>query len=139
MSWDSRATVRRPGNAPSRGAGMYIVYVGLTESAEGDGLDRPTSMRVGDSFRLLPGAAITFGRSELCEVTIPSQQLSRAHALISFVPGNGAELLLVDLGSRNGTWVDGRGAPVQRIQPGAEFTLARAYRFRVQPAVSSSS
>jgi hypothetical protein len=134
VSWDKRATVRRPGNEPRRQSGVHIVYLGLTSDADRDGLEQPATLRAGDSFRLLPGAAITFGSSTLCEVTIASPQLSRAHALISFVPGLSAQLVLVDLMSRNGTWVDGRGAPIQRVEIGGEFTLARAYRFRIQPA-----
>lgn len=132
MSWDKRATVRRPGNEARRDKGVFIVYLGLTEQAQARGVPEPRSLRVGDSFRLLPGAAITLGRSELCEITVDTEQLSRAHALISFVPGPEPKLMLVDLLSRNGTWVEGNGAPAQSLDPGAVFSLAQAYRFRVQ-------
>ncbi len=135
MSWDKRATTRRQGAPePERAAGMYIVYLGTVHEAAAAGVTDGASLRVGDAFRLLPGAAITFGRSELCEVTIQSDQLSRAHALITFLPGNGTELALVDLQSRNGTWVRDHEAPVHHVGPGAEFILARAFRFRCQPA-----
>ena len=36
-----------------------LVYLGLTEEAQAHGVPEPRSLRVGDSFRLLPGAAIT--------------------------------------------------------------------------------
>ena len=135
MSWDKRATTRRPGAPePKRAAGMYIVYLGIVGEAVSAGVTDAAALRVGDAFRLLPGAAITFGRSELCEVTIPSDQLSRAHALITFLPGSGTELALVDLRSRNGTWVREHQAPVHHVGPGGEFTLAKAFRFRCQPA-----
>ena len=117
---------------------MYIVYVGLSDEAAKQGVDEPRGLRVGDSFRLLPGSAITFGRSRLCEVTIEDERLSRAHALLSFLPGDESKLMLVDLMSRTGTWVDGRSAPVQTIEPGAELVLAKSYRFRVQPAEITS-
>jgi pSer/pThr/pTyr-binding forkhead associated (FHA) protein len=134
MSWDSKATVRRSGNEPARRAGMHVVYLGLTQDAQHQGITEAGELRVGDSFRLLPGAAITFGRGHLCEVTIPSEQLSRAHAMISFVPGDEVGLVLVDLRSRNGTWVKDRSASVHHLSSGAEFNLARAFRFRCQPA-----
>ncbi len=113
---------------------MYIVYLGIVPDAARSGVTDGAALRVGDAFRLLPGAAITFGRSELCEVTIPSDQLSRAHALISFLPGSGTELALIDLRSRNGTWMRDHKAPVHHVGPGGEFTLAKAFRFRCQPA-----
>jgi pSer/pThr/pTyr-binding forkhead associated (FHA) protein len=136
MSWDKRATVRRPGNEAKRDRGMFIVYVGLSPEAVAQGIADPSTLRVGDSFRLLPGSAITLGRSELCEITVDDDALSRAHALVSFVPGPDTKLVLVDLKSQNGTWVGGRGAPVQHIEPGAVFSLAKTYLFRVQPARS---
>ena len=132
--WDNKATVRRPGNEPNRKSGVYVVYLGLTDLAAHQGVVEPGDLRVGDSFRLLPGAAITFGRSPLCEITIPSDALSRAHAIISFAPGKDVGFVLVDLRSRNGTWVKGRSAPVHHLTPGAEFTLAQAFRFRCQAA-----
>lgn len=135
MSWDKRATTRRQGAPkPERAAGMYIVYLGIVPEAAASGVTDAASLRVGDAFRLLPGAAITFGRSDLCEVTIPSDQLSRAHALITFLPGSGTELALVDLRSRNGTWMRDHAAPVHHVGPGGEFTLAKSFRFRCQPA-----
>ncbi len=132
MTWDKRATVRRPGNEARRDKGVFIVYLGLTEQAAARGVPEPRQLRVGDSFRLLPGAAITLGRSELCEITIDAEQLSRAHALVTFVPGHDAKLMLVDLMSQNGTWVEGRGAPMHELAAGAVFSLAKAYRFRIQ-------
>jgi pSer/pThr/pTyr-binding forkhead associated (FHA) protein len=133
MTWDRKATQRRPGSAPPRReAGMNIVYLGLTEEAAPG--DAPPTLRVGDSFRLLPGHAITLGRSQLCEVSLPSKRLSRAHALVTFMPGSDSRIVLVDLQSRGGTWVAGEAATVSLLAPGAEFTLAGVFRFRCQPA-----
>ncbi len=117
---------------------MHIVYVGLTPQAAELGIAEPTDLKLGDAFRLLPGAVITFGRSGLCEVTISSREVSRAHAMISFLPGSQSMLALVDLGSRRGTWVGERTAPVQQLSAGAEFTIARTFRFRCQPAPNPS-
>jgi pSer/pThr/pTyr-binding forkhead associated (FHA) protein len=132
VTWDKKATVRRSAVPPRREAGMNIVYLGLTTEAEAS--DEPLTLRVGDSFRLLPGHAIALGRSKLCEVSVPSKRVSRAHALVTFMPGSESRIVLVDLQSRTGTWVGEEQAIVQLLSPGAEFTLARVFRFRCQPA-----
>ena len=139
MSWDKRATQRRPdAPVPRRSDGMHIVYVGITEYATTAGIAEPHDLKIGDAFRLLPGAVITFGRSGLCEVTISSEEVSRAHALVSFLPGSQSHIALVDLDSRKGTWVGERTAPVQQLSAGAEFSIAKAFRFRCQPAPNPS-
>src|SRR5690606_16808865 len=97
MSWDKRATVRRVSDPPpKRSAGLYIVYLGLTEKAARRREPEPSSLQVGDVFRLLPGKAITIGRGKLCEVTVESDSVSTAHALLSFMPGAETRLALVD-------------------------------------------
>ena len=134
MNWDKRATTRRPENKPERKAGINIVYVGLTAQAERDGHGRGAHIQVGDTFRLLPGSAITLGRSKLCEITVESELLSDAHAIIVFVPGQGVSMMLVDLKTERGTWVAGTSSTVNLVAPGTEFELAQIYRFRIQPA-----
>ena len=113
---------------------MYVVYLGLTEHGRSINLAEPPLLKTGDAFRLLPGAGITFGRSQLCEVTIASEHISNAHALIAFVPGGGSHMALFDLQSRSGTWVEGRNRPLHLIGSGSEFNLGKAFRFRCQPA-----
>jgi pSer/pThr/pTyr-binding forkhead associated (FHA) protein len=117
---------------------MHIVYLGITQYAVAVGIEEPINLHIGDAFRLLPGAVITMGRSQLCEITIPCQEVSRAHALVSFLPGSQARLALVDLGSREGTWVGEQSSPVQQLSAGAEFSIAKAFRFRCQPAPNPS-
>lgn len=134
MSWDKRATTRQSGARPAdKNRGVNIVYLGLSAYAEREGYGRGASLQVGDSFRLLPGAAIVLGSSELCEITIESQRLSPAHALLAFVPGADSTLMLVDLKSEHGTWVRGATDTVHFIEPGDAFELAEIYRFRCQP------
>ncbi len=132
VAWDKRATVRRGDTVEFRGT--YIVYLGLTDHARSMCIGEPPRLNAGDAFRLLPGAAITFGRSELCEVTIASTHVSRAHALIAFVPGGNNYMALFDLQSRSGSWVGGRNRPLHLISDGSEFSLGKAFRFRCQPA-----
>lgn len=132
--WDKRATTRRAGPPPSARDGAYLVYTGLSERARRDGIEEPASVSLGDAFRLLPGAVIALGRSDLCEVTIDAKSLSRRHAMVSFEPGAEVRLVLVDLNTRTGCWVEGRRAPVQKVAPGQTFELARYFCFRCQPA-----
>lgn len=129
MSWDKRSTVRRPGPSPRRDKGMYVVYLGQRDTPPPAG----APLQVGDAFRLLPGAALCVGKSSVCEITLDAADVEDAHALITFMPG-GVRLVLVDLGSGDGTSVAGRRAPVQLLEAGAEFMVAGRYRFRCQPA-----
>ena len=70
-----------------------------------------------DQFRLEPGEMIV-GREPAAGIWIDNGSVSRRHARISV---EGAALTLEDLGSKNGTWVD--GARVDRrttLRDGAE-------------------
>ncbi|HYF61654.1 MAG TPA: FHA domain-containing protein [Herpetosiphonaceae bacterium] len=53
----------------------------------------------------LDGAPIVIGRAETCDITLAGRLISRQHARISRAAGG---YLLEDLGSRNGTQVNGR-------------------------------
>jgi two-component system cell cycle response regulator len=80
----------------------------------------------GDIFPLASGRELVIGRRDDCEVQIRDDGVSRRHAVIE-VHGEGAELR--DLGSANGTWVDGRREQVAklvdgvRVQVGGQTTL----------------
>jgi DNA-binding response OmpR family regulator len=54
----------------------------------------------------------TFGRAENCDIVVPRPQISRLHARIEWV---GGRFVLHDLGSVNGTFLNGQ--PVQQPQP----------------------
>jgi len=74
--------------------------------------------------RFLVGAApVTLGRVAPCDVVIVDSQISRAHCSVE---GNGAELVVTDLGSTNGTFVDGkRIAGSARIPHGGTLRIGR--------------
>lgn len=129
MAWDKRRTARR--SAIEIRDAAYIIYLGLTEEARKAGLDEVASPSIGDRFKLLREAVLTIGRSSACEITVALTQLSQAHAIVAVLPTGG--LALIDLGSRNGCWVNGRARTVHELQLGDEFELARAFRFRCQP------
>ncbi len=69
----------------------------------------------------------TVGRTE-GEVVLPDQALSRRHFQIEFYPDGFG---LKDLGSANGTQIDGRPVSYTRVAAGKEFTAGRT-RFRLE-------
>ena len=63
-----------------------------------------------------PDREIVFGRDKSCNVLLSSDQISRRHCLLK-PSANG--LLIVDLGSRNGTYVNDRLVDDERLlRPG---------------------
>ncbi len=77
----------------------------------------------GDIFPLEPGRELVIGRREDADVNIVDDGVSRRHASIR-VEGEGA--LLKDLGSANGTYVDGARATEARIADGARVYIGGA-------------
>lgn len=63
---------------------------------------------------------ILIGRSKLCDIRVGSATVSRYHALISYTL-NG--VMLVDLGSTNGTFVDGYAIKNHTLSAGETITL----------------
>jgi len=134
MNWDKRTTQRRPDAPPPRRSdGVDVIYLGLDKRAAHGTPQDAAGMQVGHSIRMMPGAALTFGRSERCDICIPSSRLSPAHALLAFLPGPDFELMLLDLETATGTWIGRRNAPLHTLGPGAELSLAQTFRFRCQP------
>jgi pSer/pThr/pTyr-binding forkhead associated (FHA) protein len=62
--------------------------------------------------RLERGREVTLGRSPECEVRLPSGQASRRHAAVCW---KGERVVLRDLGSTNGTFVNGERASGERV------------------------
>lgn len=54
---------------------------------------------------MVPDAVLVVGRTQECDLTVPSSQVSRQHAEFRWAEG---KPILVDLGSQNGTLVNGR-------------------------------
>lgn len=72
------------------------------------------------------------GRSSVCALPLQASDVSNEHAVISW-GRRGWEVR--DLGSRNGTFVDGRRAPARepvRLRPGAELRFGGKERWRVE-------
>ncbi len=66
---------------------------------------------------------IVVGRSEDCDVVVRDASVSGRHARLSW---RGSKILLEDLGSANGTWVDGEKIRRAEIKTGAEVSLGNA-------------
>lgn len=82
----------------------------------------------GDSVEIPRGETI-LGRAESCGIVMQSSGVSRAHARLTHT---GESVMLEDLGSANGTTVNGQPltGPVA-LDPGAEIDLGQDRRFRI--------
>lgn len=66
-------------------------------------------------------ATMTLGRSQDCDVSIPSEEISRHHARLHLVPDG---VMVEDTGSANGTYVnDKRIAAQTLLKPGGELRM----------------
>ena len=73
--------------------------------------------------------AMVLGRDETCDIMIPERQISRQH--VRFIRKDGDTYLIEDLGSKNGTWVNGLLLEgTRRLSDGDEINIARALRLR---------
>jgi diguanylate cyclase (GGDEF)-like protein len=90
---------RSPG-APPAGGGPCLVFV------EGD---------AALGLRVPLEGEVVLGRDPACTVRLPADDVSRRHARIA---ADGGGHLLVDLRSRNGTWVNGRAVERHRLRAG---------------------
>jgi hypothetical protein len=76
--------------------------------------------RANEEFSITEGLVI--GR-EQCDVVLDDERVSRRHAVVR---GTGATVTIEDLGSRNGTWVNGK-----RLETGAVTQLAAGDEVRI--------
>ena len=72
---------------------------------------------------------ITIGRSPDCDVFLSAKEVSRHHAEVR---RDDDGFLLVDLGSMNGTQVNGAGVKERRLADGDEITLGRTVALRFE-------
>ena len=74
-------------------------------------------LREGDRRRIPiePGRRLVIGRSSDCDVALADQSVSRRHCAVEAASG---ALAVVDLGSINGTFVNGRAIVSARLAPG---------------------
>ncbi len=71
----------------------------------------------------------TLGRQDDCDLKIPLSEISRRHCQIIVEEKS---VRIKDLGSANGTFVDGQKVDEQELKPGNVISLAGAINFMVQ-------
>jgi len=115
-----------PAPAPAEQSGRTMVYSAagrVAEPLEERARERhETVLLVLDGRRLLVGpTGVTLGRSSRCDVVLDDQNVSRQHAELR---PRGGSWVLTDLGSTNGSSVNGRriDAPTV-VKPGDEIEL----------------
>jgi hypothetical protein len=80
---------------------------------------------VGTRWRIDRGN-MTIGREEDCDIVLPSRQVSRNHARIR---RSGGRHILEDLGSKNGTFINGRElTEPYTLQDGDEIQIALSFK-----------
>ena len=87
---------------------------------------------VGLTFRLLPGTLKTMGRAPRADFVVDAALVSRVHCRFTLNQTN--ELELEDLGSTNGTFVNGKKVRRTQLSDGDKLTVGR-----VQFVVNSES
>jgi pSer/pThr/pTyr-binding forkhead associated (FHA) protein len=72
---------------------------------------------------------IVVGRHARCDVRLRSPRVSRRHCCLTAVDG---VVIVRDLGSTNGTLINGRRVEAGRLRPGDELSIANL-RYRLAP------
>lgn len=76
---------------------------------------------------LLGRAVLLVGRHDHCDARIDSSRVSRRHCCLVL---EGGRLVVRDLDSTNGTWVNGARVTIASMEPGDELAIGFArYRF----------
>jgi predicted component of type VI protein secretion system len=78
----------------------------------------------GRELLTLPAPRATIGSSDAADIVVPDSSVSRVHALLEWLGGS---WFVQDLGSRNGTFVNGERVQVRRVlRASDEVRLGRA-------------
>ena len=75
------------------------------------------------SFRLMPGAVKTVGRSGAAEFCLDAPLVSRLHCRVSATPDGAVEVF--DLDSTNGTWINGERVTRSALAEGQTLRVGR--------------
>lgn len=76
--------------------------------------------RWSDVYRLHRGQTAVLGRSSDCDIVVRTEGVSRRHSEVYFDPSSGA-WMVKDLGSRNGTFLDGKAVSQPTKLSGGQF------------------
>ncbi|HEY8020721.1 MAG TPA: GGDEF domain-containing protein [Thermoanaerobaculia bacterium] len=121
----------------TRGRGRYGAP-GAEVEADIILIAHPENQRLGSRFRLSPGSSLEIGRSAAVGISLPEvMSISRKHARLRYT---GSSVTLEDLGSTNGTYVN--GVPVHGrgvLRSGDRFqTAAVHFKFLHEQDVESA-
>ncbi len=125
VSWLER-TGQFPGRIEAPGPKRYPVLVVLRGAQAGTRVP-------------LPHQRITLGRSFETHIVLNDERVSRLHAEI-WPPHPGGDFTVVDLGSTNGTYLNGRPVHKARLRDGDKISLGSTIlKFVVEDRVESES
>ena len=80
----------------------------------------------------LDRALVLVGRDPQCDTRLESNWVSRRHCILTV---DGGEVVVRDLGSTNGTRINGQRVERGRLRPGDEISIAHfTYRLEGAPA-----
>ncbi len=114
---------------PAPGAARHVAPSGLVDTTDVDMTGAfgaggaPTLALPDGTFKPLAGSRMVAGRTDQTDITVDHATVSREHA--AFVR-RGDGWWVLDLGSTNGTRVNGRAAAEQPIRPGDQVELGEA-------------
>jgi hypothetical protein len=118
-AWSPPQAAAPPAARPGQGASWSAALVGLSGTVAGQAI-------------VLSNQPVTIGRGLQNSVCIPVQNVSHRHAWVQATPQG---CYLTDLGSSNGTFVNGRRVQQHYLQPGDVVTIGPAsFRFDVRRA-----
>lgn len=83
----------------------------------------------------VPGPVV-IGRQQDCEISVASEEISRRHALVK---PNADGLMVEDLGSANGTFINGKRVQTGLMRPGEELRLDTIRFLLVAPGMEMPS
>lgn len=111
---------------PAQRVGFRVRSETVDRAPEGQ-LIGLSGLVAGKTFELT-APVTTLGRSGECEIMLSDSNVSRTHAQVVAGPEG---FWIVDLGSTNGTWVNGRRVEREELQDGDEITVGLcSFRFR---------
>ena len=100
---------------------VLVVYTGVTFSMWTIESIDPADL--GLTFRLLPGTLKTIGRAPGADFVVDAALVSRVHCRLTLSAAN--QLELEDLGSTNGTFVNGHKVAKATLNDGDTLTVGR--------------
>jgi len=91
-----------------------------------------SGVTLGKTFAVTDNAVI--GRQPGCDIPVPADEVSRHHARLRITPDG---IHVEDMGSANGTWINGQRLPSGLLRPGEELRLDTVRFLLVAPGMDA--